>query len=587
MKAKHLLPILAAVLALSCTRTLRDGEYTLTVLSTNDLHGTFFDSTYTGGGIKKSLFAINHYVDSVRTADGFDNVLLVDAGDCLQGDNCVYYFNYVDTVSTHLFSRLMEYMKYDAIAVGNHDIETGHPVYDRVDAELHAVGADFLAGNAIRNDNGKTYFPLYKTVYKSGLKIAVLGYTNANIKAWLTEDIWSGMHFVSIAEIIQRDVDMVRAKEHPDVLVATMHSACGNGDGTILEAEALDAFNSVSGVDFLVCGHDHRPYVETRDTCALLNSGSHSRFVGWGKMHMKVEGGKVVSKTFETALIPVKAQMADPVMREHFQADFEAVKAFTLREVGESKVAMNTRDAYAGMCHYTNLIHTVCLERSGADISFTAPLTFDGHIKKGPVIYNDLFTLYPYENQLFLITMTGEEVVKYLEASYDLWIVTASSPKDHVLNIVHHDDPRTLRTGWSFAERSYNFSSAAGINYTVDVTKPYGQRINVSTMADGTPFDLSRTYKVSVTSYRASGGGGLLQAAGVDTEHIADRTVERYPEIRNILYDYLMEHGTIDPEVVGNPAVIGSWRFVPDRIAAPAVKQDMLLLFGEKLSLKK
>ena len=579
MKARYILPLLAAILAVSCTRSLRDGDYTLTVLSTNDLHGTFFDSTYTGGGIKKSIFAINHYVDSVRTADGFDNVLLVDAGDCLQGDNCVYYYNYIDTASVHLFSRLMEYMKYDAVAVGNHDIETGHPVYDRVAAELKERGADFLAGNAVRNDNGKTYFPLYKIVYKAGLKIAVLGYTNANIKAWLTEEIWSGMHFVSIAEIIQRDVDMVRAKEHPDVLVATMHSACGHGDGTILEAEALDAFNSVSGVDFLVCGHDHRPYVETRDSCALLNSGSHSRFVGWGKMHMKVEGGKVVSKTFETKLIPVKAEMADPVMREHFQADFEAVKAFTLRQVGTSLVSMNTRDAFAGMCPYTNLIHTVCLERSGSDISFTAPLTFNGHIAEGPVIYNDLFTLYPYENQLFLISMTGEEVVKYLEASYNLWV---KYDGEHVLNIVHRSDPRTLRHGWSFAERSYNFSSAAGINYTVDVTKPFGERVNVLSMADGTPFDPSRTYKVSVTSYRASGGGGLLQAAGVDTEHIADRTIDRYPEIRNILYDYLKEHGSIDPAVVGDPAVIGSWRFVPEKLAGPAVKRDMQLIFDEK-----
>ena len=90
---KPVIAILTLLVALSCTRTLRDGEYTLTVLSTNDVHGTWFDSTYVGNGVRKSLFAINHYVDSVRQADGANNVLLLDVGDCLQGDNAAYYYN--------------------------------------------------------------------------------------------------------------------------------------------------------------------------------------------------------------------------------------------------------------------------------------------------------------------------------------------------------------------------------------------------------------------------------------------------------------------------------------------------------------
>ena len=60
MKAKHLLFFLAAIFAgLSCNRGLKDGEYTLTVLSTNDVHGTWFDSTYVDGKVRKSLFAMN------------------------------------------------------------------------------------------------------------------------------------------------------------------------------------------------------------------------------------------------------------------------------------------------------------------------------------------------------------------------------------------------------------------------------------------------------------------------------------------------------------------------------------------------
>ena len=579
MKQRHLFLAACALLALSCGRGPKDGEYTLTVLSTNDVHGTWFDSTYVDSRTRPSLLAINHYVDSVRAADGAENVLLIDAGDCLQGDNAPYYFNYIDTITPHLFPRLMSYMKYDAVAVGNHDIETGHPVYDRVAADLKANGVDFLAANAIRNDNGKPYFKPYKVVKRGGLKVAILGYTNANMKAWLQEEIWSGMHFEPIVKVIQQDVDRIRAKERPDVMVVVMHSGTGDGDGSMLESEGLDAFHLVKGVDWVLASHDHRPYVEATDSCGFLNSGSHARNVAEGRMHLTVKGRKVVSKTYEVGLIPVKAEMADPVMREQFQADYDAVKAFTLKEVGILNADLWTRDAYRGMSDYMNLIHTLSLGCKPADISFAAPLTFNGRVTSGILKYNDLFTIYPYENQLFVVKMTGDEIKRYLEASYDKWINTVGKADDTLLKIQNQDDPRTQSQRWSFVNRSYNFDSAAGINYTVDVTRPAGERIAISGMADGSAFDPLREYNVAMTSYRASGGGGLMKEVGIDTDRIDERVVARYPEIRNILYDYLMENGSIDPEVIGLPTVIGQWKFVPEKLVEPAMERDMNRLF--------
>ena len=569
-----------ALMALSCGRRLKDGDYTLTVLSTNDVHGTWFDSTYVDGRTRPSLMAVKYYVDSVRTAVGAENVLLLDAGDCLQGDNAPYYFNYVDTETPHLFPRLVKYMGYDAVAVGNHDIETGHPVYDRVAADLRKNGVDFLAANAIRNDDGKPYFKPYKIVKKAGLKVAVLGYTNANMKAWLTEELWSGMHFVPIVDVIQADVDRIKAKEHPDVMVVVMHSGTGEGDGSMLESEGLDAFRLVKGVDFVLASHDHRPHLESNDSGAFLNSGSHSRNVAEGKLHLTVKGHKVVSRTYETGLIPVRAGKADPEMKAHFQPDYEAVKAFTLREVGVLNTDLWTRDAYRGMCDYMNLIHTLSLGCKPAEISFGAPLTFNGHVNSGIIRYNDLFTIYPFENQLFVVKMTGDEIRRYLEHSYDKWINTVARADDRLLKIEARDDARTQQQRWSFVNRSYNFDSAAGVNYTVDVTKPFGERVNITSMADGSAFDPQREYKVAMTSYRASGGGNLMKETGIDTDNIDERVVARYPEIRNILYDYLMENGSIDPEVIGNPAVIGAWKFVPENVAGPAMDRDMDLLFG-------
>lgn len=572
-----LLPLL--IIAASCGT--KDGEYQIHILTSNDIHGTYFDSTYVDGRTQNSMLAANYYVDSLRSAVGRENVILLDAGDFLQGNNAAYYYNYVETGVPHIFSRMVDYMDYDAIAWGNHDVETGHPVYDRIAKEIEGYGIPFLGGNAIRNDDGKPYFPAYTILNKNNLRIAVLGYNNANIKAWLDESIWSGMHFESLLPMVQKDVDMVIAKEKPHAVIVVVHSGTGEGDGSILESQGLDLYNSLKGVDILVCAHDHRPFVTDNGSIALLNSGSHSRNLGHGILDITVKNGKVVSKSVSSGLIPIRKEKADPQMRAAFQKDYEAVKAFTLKEVGELKADLNLSDAFAGMSDYLNLIHTVSLGCEPAQLSIAAPLTQRGVIKAGKLVYNDLFTLYQYENQLFVVKMSGKEVKDFLEASYDLWIRTAQRPTDHVLNIRNSPDTRTGLERWSFVNASFNFDSMAGLNYTVDVTRPAGSRISISSLADGTPFDPAATYNVAMTSYRASGGGGTMEKIGIDTDKIDERVVKKYPEIRDMIYEYLKKNGAIDPAVIGDPKVIGHWEFVPDKIASPAVARDMRLLFGE------
>ena len=306
------------------------------------------------------------------------------------------------------------------------------------------------------------------------------------------------------------------------------------------------------------------------------------RFVGHGEVSVTVKGGKVVSKALDASLIPVDAQKADPEMRAAFCPDFEAVRAFTRKEVGTLPVELRTRDAYKGMCDYMNLIHTVCLKATGAQISMAAPLTYNGYVRPGTLIYNDMFTIYPYENQLFTVKLSGREVKAYLEASYDQWINTQPNPGGRLLKIVPGDDPRTGQKRWSFIARSYNFDSAAGLNYTVDVTRPLGSRVSITSMASGAPFDPDAEYTVAMTSYRASGGGGLLiHGAGVEADRIPERIVGKYPEIRNLIYDYVSEVGTVDPARIGDPSLIGRWSFVPEALATPALEADMALLFSK------
>lgn len=576
MHMKRIIIAMLAAAVLSACGGPKDGEYTFRILTTNDVHGRYFDSLYVSDRTGNALTNVAWYVDSIRVADGAENVVLLDAGDCLQGDNAAYYFNYVDTTSKHLFARMVEYIGYDAVVVGNHDIETGHPVYDRL---VGTMEVPLLAANAIREDDGKPYFQEYVTLKRHGLNITVIGFTNPNIKGWLSPVLWEGMTFESLVPFAQEVVDRVAASEKSDVVVVAIHAGTGEGDGSQLESQGLDLFQSLEGVDFVVCSHDHRPVVHKNDSICLINAGSHCRNLGSGSITVKVEDGKVVSKTLDAELIPIDKKNVDKDMQELFHPDFEAVKAFTLKEVGELKTDLRTRDAYRGMSDYLNLIHTLSLGCTPARISFAAPLTFNGFVKAGTLVYNDLFTIYPYENQLFVVEMTGKEIKDYLEHSYDSWINTISSAEETLLKIVNQPDPRTGQKSWSFVNRSYNFDSAGGLVYEVDVTRPAGSRVGIVSLADGSPFDESAKYNVAMTSYRASGGGGLMHAAGIDTDKIADRVVEYYPEIRDILYDYLMENGEIDSERIGDRTVIGEWSFVPEKLAGKAMDKDMQLLF--------
>ena len=570
----HLIPAMAAalLLALSCS-----SEKTLHIVTTGDVHGSWFDEPYVeGGSTKTSLMSVSAWVDSLRDAVGRKNVLLLDAGDCLQGDNAAYYYNYVDTTEAHLFPELVSYMGYDAVTVGNHDIETGHPVYDRIAADLAAKGIPFLGGNAIRNDDGEPYFPVYKMFRRGGMKVAVLGFTNPNMKAWLAEPVWSGMQFVSLIPCVQEWVDVVRAKERPDLVVVLVHSGTGSGDGQVLESQGLDLLNSLKGVDVLVTSHDHRPFVQEKDGCWLINGGARAGNVGHAVVQVRKDHGKP-AREIRGEYVRMDKSKVNTAMKEHFRPAFDKVKAFTLQPVGTLAMDLRTRDAYTGMSDYINLVHTVQLSVPEAQLSFAAPLTYNGTVKAGEVIYNDMFTIYPFENQLYVVKLKGSEVKDYLEYSYDNWIQT---PGRHVLKITDTPDPRTGAPRWSFVGRSYNFDSAAGLVYTVDVTRPAGSRVQIQSLADGSAFDPQAWYNVAMTSYRASGGGDILiKGAGVPKEEIDSRIVNRYPEIREIIHLYFKKHGVVDSALVGNSSSLGTWHFVPQRIAAPMLEEDMKLIF--------
>ena len=123
----------------------------------------------------------------------------------------------------------------------------------------------------------------------------------------------------------------------------------------------------------------------------------------------------------------------------------------------------------------------------------------------------------------------------------------------------------------------FNFDSAAGINYEVDVTKPEGEKVNILSMENGKPFLPNETYTVAMTAYRANGGGELLtKGAGLSKAEMDSRILSvSEHDIRYYLMEYVKELGTIDPQPKNH------WKFVPEDWAAQAAKRERKILFGE------
>ncbi len=537
------------------------------------MHGAWFAQNYTDLSPRPSLMAVKSYADSIRTLYGEDNVLLLDAGDCLQGDNAAFYGNYEDTHGRHLFARLAAYAGYDAVTVGNHDIEAGPAVYGRVEKDLARYGIPLLAANAVKA-GGKSYFRDYAVFRRAGLKVLVMGFTNANIKAWLPEEKWVGMDFRSLEGFAQRRLDRATAKEKPDVVVVVAHSGTGRGDGSVLENQGLDLLNSLRGVDVLICGHDHRPYVENRDSICLLDAGSKASRLGHATISADYDGGVRTSVRTEAELIRIEASRTDSAMAAAFAPDFEAVRGWTLRPVGRISEDIRTRDAIGGQCFYTDLIHKVQLDATGAQVSFAAPLTYDGSVLRGDVKYSDLFVIYPFENTLVTMRLYGREIVDYLEYSYDNWICKYDGT--HVLRMEEGNGGR-----WRLCSPTFNFDSAGGINYSVDINGHFGTRVEVSSMADGRPFEPDSLYTVAMTSYRASGGGDLLlKGCHLLKEELPERAdAASWPDIRSLVEGFIARYPVLEPEHCSG---VGTWKFVPDDQAAGAFEADMGLIFKKR-----
>lgn len=581
--------LISTLLSVATIEAKNSKTVKIKVVETSDVHGHFFPYDFMEKKpIRGTLTRANSYIKQQRKKFGDDHFLLIDNGDILQGQPCVYWSNYVMPENENIAASVINYMKYDAETVGNHDIEPGHKVYDKWIREVRCplLGANIVKEEyknaAARPEHIYTGLQPYSVHYKGGVKIVVIGMLTPAIPNWLNKSIWKGLEFEEMTACAKKWIKYVKEYEKPDLIFGLFHSGLDGGIKTdeYDENATESVAREVPGFDVIFFGHDHQVHNtfitnKAGEKVLCIDPSCYVANVAEAEITLTYNDGKLAKKQIKGNIVNVLDEKIDKKMLEHFQPTIDEVKDYVNLRIGYFKHPIYTRESFFGNSAFTDLIHNLQMSISKADISFNAPLAFDTTIDAGEVTQADMFKLYRFENLLFVLRMTGEEIRKHLEFSYDMWTNTMTSPSDHVLRLNDDSKEDQQRTGFQYY--TFNFDSACGIDYLVDVTKPDGQKVKILRMSNGEPFDEKKWYKVVMNSYRANGGGELLtRGAGIPQDSLESRVLFHTDlDQRHYLTEEIKRLGTIDPQKNNN------WKFIPEAWVKPALERDRKQLFGK------
>lgn len=451
--------------------------------------------------------------------------VLSDGGDCLQGSSWTAF------ASSGMIAEEMNQMGYDVGVAGNHDIAAGKECL-----ELWARNCKF----PLLGMNGR----YYTVIEKEGMKIGVAGFM-----------------FADLQEQVHEAVKKLLETEKVDLLVGLFHS--GWEGGMMNENITRKVAEETVGFDLILYGHDHHTAVHRVQN----KHGKEVLCVGGGCFGMATiincQQHKENGWTFDVEFR--YAGMEHETRAEHFPK----YKEWLNTPIATLTDKIEECDSFFGPSAFITLFHKMQFWATGADISFASPVNYDSAVSAGMQRMKDMFTLYRFDTQLFIMQLSGKEIRNVLERSYGRWANEMRQASDDALLMGFILDGGTRK---GLINSSLNMLSAEGINYTVDITQPSGKKVAILQMSDGRAFDENSTYTVAVNSHHGTGWGGLFP--NVD---LAERIIKTHAlSTRECLTEYLRQQSIYVPETHSN------WKFVPTAWADEALKRDRAILFGKE-----
>ncbi len=524
---------------------------TISVAATSDMHGRIYPWEYaTDTPSNNTGFAKTDTIVKQIKAQ-YPDTLLIDIGDSMQ-DNSAELFIDMDT---HPMVQALNMLKYDVWIPGNHEFNFG---LDFLQRNFQNFEGRVVCSNIKYADSGKNYLLPYQIYTIDGVRVAVVGATAPHVTQWEASapDHFQNLDFTDPIASLKETVKSIEGQY--DVLVAAVHISRQGEYEAEGKSGAFQIAEAVPELDIIFAGHEHATYCEKVNNTWVLEPGKYGSQVSVAKFDMKKDGDKwkLVNVTAEN--IDTKNVSDSSEVLTAFKSVDEKSKSNANQVVG--KVAADFipegADFITGADHVTtmpraqvtdtalmDIINTVQLYYTKADISTAALFNFDQNLKAGDFKRKDVAFIYKYDNTLMGVNITGKNLLAYMEWTLDYF----QTAKDGDVTIAFNPN-----------FRAYNYDMLAGITYEVDLSKPAGQRA-VNVKFNGQPIDPNKTYKLAVNNYRF----GTLKSKGWAKESdIYFNSVNDLPltsTVRDLIVKYVQENmkGTLKPSCDNNWKIVG------------------------------
>jgi 2',3'-cyclic-nucleotide 2'-phosphodiesterase / 3'-nucleotidase len=525
---------------------IKDNAITLTILETTDVHGAILPINYANNeGREVGLAKIATLIKKERQKN--DNLLLIDNGDLIQGTPLTYHYARIDNSKINPIIKILNYLMYDLAVIGNHEFNYGIEILNKA---INESKFPWLCANIISKASNKCYTekPYAIKSFESGIKVGILGLTTKYIPNWENPIHIQGLSFEDPVEHAKRWVKVLREEEKVDIVVVSYHGGFERNIETGEPTENLTGENQgyelciqVPGIDVLLTGHQHRLiYGSKINGVLVLQAGTQGMTLGKAEIvFTKTEAGiKIIDKKSE--LLSVKGVIADSEVIELVREYEAKTQRWLDKPIGKIKGDMTAGDHMTIRTQDNTLIefiNKVQMECSGAEISNTA--LFDNHALGFPsdVTMRDIVSNYIYPNTLRVIRISGHDIKAALERSATYF---------------EKYDGKNIRVNPVFSNpkpQHYNYDMWEGIEYTIDISKPVGERI-VKLEIKGKLLDLDKEYDVVMNNYRAGGGGEYFMFQNKPV-------IKDIPtDVSELIANYILERGTIEATVNENWKVI-------------------------------
>ncbi|MGG4548775.1 bifunctional 2',3'-cyclic-nucleotide 2'-phosphodiesterase/3'-nucleotidase [Rossellomorea marisflavi] len=575
----------------------------LRILETTDIHVNLanYDYYQDAETDKYGLVKTASLIKQARSEA--KNSLLFDNGDLIQGNPLGDYVAKIDPLQpgeTHPVYKAMNLLDYDAGNIGNHEFNYG---LDFLKTSLSGSNFPYVNANVYVDDGTgeKNYFKPYEILDREvvdedgethSIKVGVIGFVPPQIMQWDKANLEGKVVTKDIVETAEHFIPKMKA-DGADIIVAIPHSGIGTVTSEGMEENATYDLSKVDGIDAILFGHSHGTFpsaaydgIEGVDTANGTINGTPAVMPGYWGSHLGLVDLQLQHADGNWTVLNGKSStrgIADKDGKPLVARDKEVYKAieddhqhtidWVRSAVGETtapitsyfsqvkddpsvQIVTNAQKWYVEKYIQGTEYENIPVLSAGAPFKAgtRGDPTYYTDIPQGELAIKNVADLYLYPNTLQAVLIKGSDVKEWLEMSAGQF--NQIDPKKRGEQSLINQE-----------FRSYNYDVIDGVTYEIDVTKPAkydadGNVINPKSQRiknlkfNGKKINPKQSFLVATNNYRASGGGHF---PGIDGTNIA---IQAPDENRNVVIDYIMEQGSINPEADGN------WSFSP--IKGPA-----------------